>query len=120
MKRKNDRSSEQRLRSVSTDHVPLLAVALLHPAQLRQRQFSGDGGGQRELVVGTRGSLQLQTCGQTEVSEHSASDGALLSQDSLSPLMPKLQASSADPCADVTLTSRQSSSRDQLLTCATY
>lgn len=37
-----------------------------------------------------------------------------------SPLTPKLQASSAAPCAEVTLTSRASSSRDQLLAWATY
>lgn len=36
------------------------------------------------------------------------------------PLMPKLQASSEAPWAVVTLTSRHSSSRDQLLAWATY
>ncbi len=45
---------------------PLLAAALLHPAQLRQRQLGGDAGGQRELVVSAGGSLQLQTCGETD------------------------------------------------------
>ncbi len=49
-----------------THHVPLLAAALLHPAQLRQRQLGGDAGGQRELVVSAGGSLQLQTCGDTD------------------------------------------------------
>lgn len=42
-------------------HVSLLGGALLDPAQLSERQLSGDGGGQRQLVVGTGSSLQFQT-----------------------------------------------------------
>lgn len=42
-------------------HVSLLSVALLDPAELSERQLSGDGGGQRQLVIGTGGSLQFQT-----------------------------------------------------------
>ncbi len=39
----------------------LLSAALLDPAELSERQLSGDGGGQRQLVVGTSSSLQFQT-----------------------------------------------------------
>lgn len=39
----------------------LLSAALLDPAELSERQLSGDGGGQRKLVVGTSSSLQFQT-----------------------------------------------------------
>lgn len=42
-------------------HVSLLSGALLDPAELSERQLSGDGGGQRQLVVGTSRSLQFQT-----------------------------------------------------------
>lgn len=42
-------------------HVSLLSTALLDPAELSERQLSGDGGGQRKLVVGTSSSLQFQT-----------------------------------------------------------
>lgn len=42
----------------------LLSVGL-EPAQLSEGQFSGDGRGQRQLVVGAGGSLQFQTCGGT-------------------------------------------------------
>lgn len=42
-------------------HVSLLGRALLDPAQVSERQLSGDGGGQRQLVVGTSGSLEFQT-----------------------------------------------------------
>lgn len=41
--------------------VSLLSVALLDPAELSEGQLSGDGGGQRQLVVGTGSSLQFQT-----------------------------------------------------------
>lgn len=39
----------------------LLGTALLDPAELGEWQLGGDGGGQRQLVVGTSRSLQLQT-----------------------------------------------------------
>lgn len=39
----------------------LLSTALLDPAELSETQLSGDGGGQRKLVVGTSSSLQFQT-----------------------------------------------------------
>lgn len=42
-------------------HVSLLGCALFDPAQVSERQLSGDGGGQRQLVVGTSGSLEFQT-----------------------------------------------------------
>jgi len=42
-------------------HVSLLSAALLDPVELSERQLSGDGGGQRQLVVGTSSSLQFQT-----------------------------------------------------------
>lgn len=42
-------------------HVSLLSITLLDPAELSERQLSGDGGGQRQLVVGTSSSLKLQT-----------------------------------------------------------
>lgn len=45
-------------------HVSLLSGALLDPAQLSERQLSGDGGGQRQLVVGTSSSLQFQAWGK--------------------------------------------------------
>lgn len=38
----------------------LLGCALLDPAQVSERQLSGDGGGQRQLVVGTSSSLEFQ------------------------------------------------------------
>lgn len=44
-------------------HVSLLSITLLDPAELSERQLSGDGGGQRQLVVGTSSSLKLQTWG---------------------------------------------------------
>lgn len=34
---------------------------MLDPTELSERQFSGDGGGQRQLVVSTSCSLQFQT-----------------------------------------------------------
>lgn len=40
----------------------LLSTALLDPAELSERKLGGDGGGQRQLVVGTSSSLQFQTC----------------------------------------------------------
>ena len=40
-------------------HVSLLFVALFDPAELREGQLGGDGGGQGQLVVGTRGPLQF-------------------------------------------------------------
>lgn len=42
-------------------HVSLLSIALLDPAELSKRQLSGNGGGQRQLVVATSSSLQFQT-----------------------------------------------------------
>lgn len=39
----------------------LLNAALLDPAELCERQVGGDGGGQRQLVVGASCSLQFQT-----------------------------------------------------------
>lgn len=42
-------------------HVSLLGCALFDPSQVSERQLSGDGGGQRQLVVGTSGSLEFQT-----------------------------------------------------------
>lgn len=38
-----------------------LGAALLQPVELSERQLGGDGVGQRQLVVGTGGALQLQT-----------------------------------------------------------
>lgn len=43
----------------------LLSIALLDPTQLSERQFSGDGGGQGQLVVGASSSMQFQSCRKT-------------------------------------------------------
>lgn len=51
-------------------HVSALGAALLQPVELRERQLGGDGGGQRQLVVGAGGALQLQTwTGQTRTNQ---------------------------------------------------
>lgn len=83
----HNKSSERR---TATDHVPLLGAALLHPAQLRQRQLSGDGVGQRELVVGAGGPLQLQTCGQTDRQTDAETQQTLTRSSSLSQDAPHL------------------------------
>lgn len=53
----------------------LLGGALLDPAELSEGQLGGDGGGQRQLVVGTSGSLQFQTWKNSNDVRHQCSRG---------------------------------------------
>lgn len=63
------------MRTLVLYRVSLLSAALLDPAELRERQLGGDGGGQRQLVVGASCSLQFQTW-KSSVDDDVSANGA--------------------------------------------